>query len=90
MAEDKTPSIEDLQSQLTEIQASNELLKTELDELKKKNNQQETDLKKARELNMKFLERLPVKDDSNLNEDTEDSFENLVDEAIKLAMEKYK
>ena len=90
MPEDKTPSIEDLQSQLTEIQTSNELLKAELDELKKKNNQQETDLKKARELNMKFLERLPVKEDSNSNEDTEDSFENLVDEAIKHAMEKYK
>ena len=88
---DNAPSIEDLQSQLNDIQASNELLKAQVDELKKQNEEQAANLQKARELNMKFLERLPVAENNPVSsEDTEDSFEKLVDETIETILERRK
>ena len=67
------------------------MLQAKLDELEKQNAEQSDNLKKARELNMKFLERLPVTDNNaDTSEDEEDSIEKLVDETIANILEKRK
>lgn len=87
MAEEpKQPTIEELQSQMLALQEKQAQQEEQINSLTGENKKLSDDLTKARELNTKLFMRIPVggQDDSEKEpSETEDSFDNLVDETIQ-------
>ena len=90
MTEPKTPTIEELQAQILELQKQNENNATKIKDLESNNAKLTEDLGNSRSLNAKLIKSLPAGEDENKKKEEEhvETQEEFFDSFINPAVEK--